>query len=70
MSFVYRIGCVVSLATLLALAAKPQIILVRDCLLSVELSDKAECHGDDFNHMSCTGILITKRKGCESIKAK
>lgn len=61
---------VVVFAALLALAAKPQVVLVRDCLLSVALSDNAECHGDDFTHMSCTGILITKRKGCESLKVK
>lgn len=70
MAILLRMAGVVVFATLLALAAKPEIQVVRDCLLSIALSDRAECHGADVEHMTCTGILVTKRKNCEMLKAK
>lgn len=46
---------------------KAQVVVPRDCMTSVELTDKAECHGDDVEHLHCTGFKLTKRQGCEQL---
>lgn len=70
MGFFVRLGLVILLVTLGALAAKPEYVLIRDCMISIELSDRAECKGPDMDHMVCTGVLITKKKNCEMLSAK
>lgn len=37
----------------------------RECITAVELTEKTECQGVSGESLHCTGLLLTKRTGCE-----
>jgi hypothetical protein len=41
----------------------------RECLTTIALSDHAECHGPDKQHLVCTGLIITAKADCEIFHA-
>ena len=45
-----------------------EVVVSRPCLTDIKITDHAECTGPDLKHMTCTGLLITYRKGCEVLK--
>ena len=54
-----------------AVAKKPvraQVEVPRYCLESVQLTDKSECHGEDSQHLHCTGIEMKKKAQCETVR--
>jgi hypothetical protein len=44
------------------------VVLERGCLVSVALTEHAECSGPDLEHLNCTGLTLTKRVGCEKLR--
>lgn len=44
-----------------------RVELARHCITKVELSEKTQCKGPDLEHLSCTGIVLTKKNGCETL---
>ncbi len=53
---------------LLMPATSTEIVVPRACLTKIELTEKAECSGPDLQHMTCRGLLLTKKKGCEYLR--
>ena len=45
--------------------ARAPLIVPRECLESVALTEKTQCRGADLAHLACTHIAMTKRPGCE-----
>lgn len=37
-------------------------------MISVELTETAECSGADLKHLVCTGLLLTKKADCETLR--
>jgi len=44
------------------------LIVERDCIVSVGKTDKTECSGADLDHLHCTGLTMTWKKGCEKLR--
>jgi MraW methylase family protein len=44
------------------------MIVGRDCIVSVMLTDKTECAGADLEHLRCTGLTLTYKAGCEKLR--
>jgi hypothetical protein len=65
-----RASFVVLLAFGMALAAKPEYVVMRDCITGVSLKADATCHGPDLENMVCSGFILTMKKNCEVLKVK
>lgn len=44
-----------------------EIIIPRECMISVELKDNAELRGPDREHLKLTGLLVHIKKDCENV---
>ena len=49
-------------------ARKASFLVERECMVSIALTDKTECAGADGDHLHCTGLRLTWRKGCETLR--
>lgn len=48
-------------------ARKPvaaEVVVTRECMDSVELTDKTECRGPSGETLHCKGLLLNKKVGC------
>jgi len=45
-----------------------EVEVPRWCMEYVELTDHAECHGADVEHLSCTGLMLKKKVRCETVR--
>jgi hypothetical protein len=45
-----------------------QVTVPNDCIVSVAKGDNTECHGDTANSLHCTGIVLVKKAGCETVQ--
>lgn len=53
-----------------AKVAVPQVVVPRDCILSVALTPKTQCVGADGKPLNCVGLKLVKIRGCEQVKVK
>jgi hypothetical protein len=44
------------------------VLVERDCIVNVALTDKTECAGSDLDRLHCTGLMLTWKKGCEKVR--
>lgn len=40
------------------------VVIKRECMESVDLSDKSECRGPSGDSLHCTGFVLNKKVGC------
>ncbi|HEV2194197.1 MAG TPA: hypothetical protein VGR55_01345 [Candidatus Acidoferrum sp.] len=66
-------GCVVSACSVKKHreARRYEVLVPRECLESVELTDRTVCHsGPDGATLHCAPLTLKKRAGCETLSAK
>jgi len=47
-----------------------EVVIPRECMETVALKPEAECHGLDRKHLACTGLVLTVKSGCETLRVK
>ncbi len=47
-----------------------EVVIPRPCMVAIALTPGTECHGPDHKHLSCTGLVLTIKPGCESLRVR
>ncbi len=66
----WSVGAAVAIVTLAVGEARPgfDLIIPRPCMVAIALTADAECRGRDRRRLSCTGLLLTIKPGCEELR--